>query len=99
MRLTIIKDDNFVSVDGVGMNVDCSALPSDVHAVQFYGGEIEYATDIKTGQRKPNERIADASAYQPLIDAWTIKKQEADAAAAAAAAVAASTGPTSVETL
>ena len=45
-KVTIIPSDNHVYVDGAGtfMTVDCSSLPSDIHAIQWDGtkGRIEY---------------------------------------------------------
>ena len=78
MRLTIIKDDNCVYVDGVPMPVDCTALPSSFHALQWADtqGEIEW-----THER--NERITDLTPYQSWIENWTIANQEALALAEA----------------
>lgn len=45
MRVTIIPDDSFVSIDGQHFNVDAQDLVANgIHAVQFYGdyGEVEY---------------------------------------------------------
>lgn len=74
MRVTIIKDDNAVYLDGSSRRVDCSMLPSDFHALQWYGtwGEIEFVTDVSQAppQRKPNQVIRDLEPYQALIDAW-----------------------------
>ena len=42
--LTIVKDDKWVNVDGLGLNLETIDLPANVHAVQFDGtnGHIEY---------------------------------------------------------
>jgi len=47
MQITIVKDDNFVSIDGVQKEMDLSYLPDDFHALQFDGskGSVE-STDI-----------------------------------------------------
>ena len=37
MQITIVKSDNFVSVDGVQKEMDLSFLPTDFHALQFNG--------------------------------------------------------------
>lgn len=82
MRLTIVVDDNAVLVEGQPERVDCSSLlPQNIHAVQWYGtfGEIEYATDLQTGDRKPNEKITDISPFQPLIDAWMLEAKKVPA--------------------
>lgn len=79
MRLTIVKDDGLVIIDGlVMMGIDTSALPSNFHALQWYGdkGEVEY-TDPQTGMHQ-NEPIDDITPYQAFIDAWEEKKLERD---------------------
>ena len=47
MQVTIIKSDNFVSIDGVQKEIDLSFLPDDFHALQFDGskGSVE-SSDI-----------------------------------------------------
>lgn len=39
MQVTIIKEDNFVLIDGVQKEMDLSFLPDDFHALQFDGSE------------------------------------------------------------
>ena len=88
MRVTIIKDDNSVTVDGVGYRVDCSSLPADFHALQWDGdkGQIEYRTLTcdHCGQRsrKGNDLTRDLAPYAALISAWGVAKAEADKAEA-----------------
>ena len=43
MQVTIVKADNFVSIDGVQKEMDLSFLPDDFHALQFDGskGSVE----------------------------------------------------------
>ncbi len=67
MRVTIIADDGKVGVDGVFRAVDLSTLDANIHAVQWGGasGHIEFR------DRSPEQRIADISAFQSFIDAWT----------------------------
>ena len=64
-KVTIVKDDNLVFVDGVPRIVDCSGEASNFHAVQWDGstGEVEY------NDGTPNATIDSISAYQSLIDA------------------------------
>jgi hypothetical protein len=66
MKLTIIKDDNVVGVNGVFREVDLSELESGIRAVQWDGSaghiEFEYGT---------NEDISDIDEFQPFIDLWT----------------------------
>ena len=73
--LTIIKDDSFVAVDGVGLEpIDCSSLAANVHAIQFDGtnGHVEYndGTD--------NLAITAISDYSAITDLWTSAKSTYD---------------------
>ncbi len=82
MTLTIIKNDNWVKVDGVAIDdIDCSSLASNVHAIQFDGsnGHIEY------NDGKLNEAITSVSAYSTITDAHATKKAAEDKAVADAA--------------
>ncbi|SEK64449.1 hypothetical protein [Nitrosovibrio tenuis] len=65
MRMTIIREDGIVGVDGIFRRIDLSALQTDIRAVQWNGvsGHIEYDTAANT----PLESIAD---FQSFIDAW-----------------------------
>jgi len=64
-KVTIVKPDNKVIVDGVDRIVDCSGQAANLHAVQWDGsaGEVEY------NDGTPNAIIDSISAYQSLIDA------------------------------
>lgn len=78
MRVTIIVDDNVVIVEGQSEKVDCSGLVAkNIHAVQWYStvGEVEYSSDLTTGDRKANDKITDISPFQSYIDAWTVAAQ------------------------
>jgi len=70
MRLTIIKEDNAVYIDGIAKEIDCSDLPSDFHALQWDGssGWIEFVNNYKL-----QEELSDISEYQKYIDAWNTK--------------------------
>ena len=50
VTLTIVKDDKFVSIDGVGLNLDAVVLPANVHAIQWDGsaGWIESISAYST---------------------------------------------------
>ena len=68
MRVTIIPDDGFVSVDGEGfLDIDLSSMPANIHAVQWYHteGEVEYRDD--RGRATHNEAITDLTPYQPVL--------------------------------
>lgn len=103
MHVTIIRADNAVGIDGEFLTVDCSALPSDFHALQWDGpengvggeGEVE-----RTGKPKPaNTEIIDLGDYQAYVDAWRTEKAriEAEAAALLAASIAPQEGPVVVD--
>lgn len=84
MRLTINKADSAVYVDGVMYNVDCSALPADFWALQWYGdhGDIEWVDPTKPYHYAVrNDTITDITPYQSYIDGWNAAKAAAIAAA------------------
>jgi hypothetical protein len=66
MKLTIIRDDGVVGVDGVFRNVNLSSLPQGVRAVQWDGtsGHVEYDAAANTA-------LSSISSYQSYVDAWT----------------------------
>lgn len=75
MRVTIIRADGFVSVDGEGYrDLDLSVIPAGVGAVQWYGsgGEVEHV-DAK-GLVVANEAITDLGPYEPALAAWQERK-------------------------
>ena len=82
MRLTVIREDGFISVDGENYNeIDLSDMGT-TWAIQWYDtwGEVEDDDPLT-----PNERIEDETLVQPYVDKWTARK----AAVAAEALVAA----------
>lgn len=97
MRVTIIKDDNAVNLDGMRRTVDCTDLPADFHALQWGGtsGEVEYrmtrCDHCSARSKKGNVLISDLSPYQKYVDAWHVEdaRVRAEQAAALAAALAA----------
>jgi len=70
MRLTIIRDDGVVGIDGVFKRVDMGALPAGVRAVQWDGssGHVEY-------DNGPNADLDSISEFQSFIDAWNMPPQ------------------------
>jgi hypothetical protein len=98
MRLTIIKGDHKVYVDGLPLPVDCSDLPANFHALQWYDtwGDVEIVD--ANGHNAANIKITDLTPYQAHIDAWTAAKVALDAKAAAAVAAKAKQGGVSVIT-
>ena len=79
--LTIIKDDKFVNVDGVGLTLDAVVLPANVHAIQWNGstGWIEY------NDGTANETISNIDAYSTITNDHATKKAADEAAATQAA--------------
>lgn len=70
IKMTIIKQDNIVGVDGVFHKVDCSSLPENFCALQWYAkekyGEVEWV-----GNPKPqNTIIKKLDAYTQYFDLW-----------------------------
>lgn len=92
MRISIIKDDGTVVKDGVAYtDLDLSALPSEFHALQWYGAKGDVESKDSDGN-PVNTAITDLSQYQWCVDAWQAAynaEQAAIAAAEAAAAAAA----------
>lgn len=74
MRITIIKPDNIIGVDGIFHQVDCSSLPGNLRVVQWSGsgGHIEWIDG-------PNTDINDIGPYQVVIDKWVETKARFDA--------------------
>lgn len=72
MRLKIVVNDKFVSINEVGyFDIDMSTIPSNVSAVQWYGthGEIEIKDSF--GKIIENRPITFIDEFQPIIDNWT----------------------------
>jgi hypothetical protein len=101
MRLTIIKQDNAVYIDGMVREIDCSSLDASFHALQWdeTSGEIEVCNPV-TKKMVRNDVIDSIAPYQSFVDAWNAQAAaEAEAAAALAAQnaqAAANGGPTVV---
>ena len=79
MKISIIKEDSFVVIDGVGYNdLDTSSVGSTIHAIQFdtttNKGHIEYNNGTT------NEEITSISAYQSIVDAHIAQKADRDSA-------------------
>lgn len=89
-RYTIIAEDKFVSVDGVGYENVTLIIDPLIHAVQWYGtyGEIEYTVSFdpvtKTILKPQNELFEDPSRFQAALDAWQVADLQAKEAAEAA---------------
>lgn len=68
MRVTIIRDDGVVGVDGVFRAVDLSTMPQGVRVMQWNGssGHNEFDDDAVA-----NTKIDTIAAIQSFIDLWT----------------------------
>lgn len=71
MKLTIVKPDGMVGIDGVFFPLDLSSLPDNLHAVQWSGtsGHIEHIDGA-------NQNLTDISMYQHIVDAWQAKRDD-----------------------
>jgi hypothetical protein len=79
MRVTIVRSDGLVSVNGVAYaGLDLSFIPVDIHAVQWYGssGEVEYV-DPMTNRMLANTAIESITAFQQAIDLWETTNTQA----------------------
>jgi hypothetical protein len=66
LRFNFNRDRNYGFVDDVGIDVDCSALPSDTASVKWTGEE-GYSRPYNTSLNIP---LTDPSPYQPFINGW-----------------------------
>jgi hypothetical protein len=76
MRLTYIKSDKSIGIDGAFLTVDNSSFDQEVDAIQWYDtyGEIEFVNR----QERNNEIFEDIDYIQPLIDFWNVEKTKQD---------------------
>ena len=80
MRVTIIPEDGFVSVDGEGYSkLDLSFMDADIHALQWYETEGEVERKDSRGRITANENITTLTPYQAALDAWQVAKDAATA--------------------
>ena len=77
MKFTLIVPDATMAIDGVGHQIDVSAAPSGLHAVQWYDtwGEEEWKDD--RGRMVRNQEISSYAPYQWAIDLWTQAEEAA----------------------
>ena len=76
MRLTYIKSDKSIGIDGAFLTIDNSSFDQEVDAIQWYDtyGEIEFLNR----QQRNNEIFEDINYIQPLIDLWNAEKINQD---------------------
>ena len=72
-RLTIVKADNTVYIDGKARIVDCSSLPENFHALQWYEDELFGEIEMDGRPKPPNVEINNIQDYQSFIDAWYVE--------------------------
>ena len=72
MKISIIRPDNKVYVDGYPIDLDLSSIDSSIDVIQWNtelnSGHIELA--LVNGQRLPNETITDFSDYEWVKTEW-----------------------------
>ena len=68
MKISVIKPDNIVVVDGVARGVDLSDQDAALHAIQWDGTKGEYEYTNSTG---PIQRVLNFSELQPFLTRWT----------------------------
>lgn len=74
MRVAIIRDVGVVGVAGIFRQVDLSALPAGIRAVQWNGtsGHIEYDDAANTA-------LDSITAFNPFIERWTAARSQSSA--------------------
>lgn len=77
MRLTIVKNDGYVSIDGEGyLDINLSSLDESINAVQWYDtyGEVE----IRDNRNRiiENREITNIDDYLFVVPLWQAKKDE-----------------------
>lgn len=68
MRITIIKDDKVVTIDGVSFtDIDMSSAPSDLHALQWYGdaGDMELCDPVT--RRMQNVAVTSLDLFEGIL--------------------------------
>jgi hypothetical protein len=92
MRITVIPEDEVVSIDGeVYSGIDLSSLDSTIHAIQWYDTDGEVEVKDARGRMVENREITSFDEFAFVIPLWeaeklkALQKLEADAQADAAA--------------
>ena len=76
MRLTYVKEDKIVGIDGVFVTIDNSNFDQEVSAIQWYDtfGEIEF----EDKQSRVNEKFEDINYINELIHLYNLSKKESE---------------------
>lgn len=79
MRVTVIPQDKFIQIDGVGFEPIEFDYDEGVHAIQWYGedGHIEFVTPDGGVMTTPVSSME----VQPYIEAWRAEKERIEAIA------------------
>lgn len=74
MKLTYIKEDNIIGINGIFHHIDNIIFDPEISAIQWYEtyGEIEYFNK----NEKTNKTFTDETYISSLIDLWNIKEYE-----------------------
>ena len=67
MRISIIREDNAVSIDNVSKEIDLSALDTTIHAIQWKGNRGHLERENNSVEKLT---LADLPTYQWIIDTW-----------------------------
>ena len=79
MRMTIVPEDKLVNIDGlVFSELDLSFIPTNVHAIQWYGEEGTVEIKDERNRIIETQDFTDLTPYQPALDAWQVAKNVAD---------------------
>ena len=78
MRLTIVKNDGYVAIEGEGyLDIDLSTIDTNINAIQWYDtyGEVE----IKDNRNRiiENKDLTNIDDYLFVVPLWQAKKDEA----------------------
>jgi len=77
MRIIIIPNDGFVSIDGeIYSGLDLSFVDSTIHAVQWYNTEGEIERKDARGRMIANETITSIDQFQMVLDLWQSAKNQ-----------------------
>jgi hypothetical protein len=75
MRVTIVPQDGFVSVDGEGYTgINLSSLDSNIHAVQWYDTEGDVEIVDNRGRHIENREITSFDEFASVIPLWEAAK-------------------------
>jgi len=76
MKITIIPEDDMVTIDGESRAVDCSSLPPNIHAVQYDSVAEEGMIELKNVDavtkhfERPIKNAGQFQLFQSMVAAW-----------------------------